>query len=142
LCNNCKINTFLLEMINSVWIWNHFPTIFTGLHLHLDFLIKTQLYTTHLTSPAFVCKRKSISQDTASSTNNMFLINLSKKYVNRVKFNFFLIKVLNYAIYLRPCGVVCMKLRRYLRDYKSLFRFLFELKNTLLRDSEINCVTK
>jgi len=67
--------------------------------------------------------------------NKMFRINLSKKYVNRVKFNFFLIRMPNYAIYLRLHGVICTELRRYIRDYKSLYRLLFELKNTLLRDS-------
>jgi len=72
----------------------------------------------------------------------MFLINLLEKYVNRVKFNFFLTRVPNYAIYLRLCVVICTELRRYLRDYGSLYRFLFELKNTLLRNSEINYVNK
>jgi hypothetical protein len=74
--------------------------------------------------------------------HKMFLINLSKKYVNTVKFNFFLIRVTIYAIYLRICGVICTELRRYLRDYKSLYRILFELKNIFLRDSEINYVNK
>jgi len=64
--------------------------------------------------------------------NEIFRTNLSKEYVNRVKLNFFLIRVPNYAIYLRLYGVICTELRRYSRDYKSLYRFLFELKNTLL----------
>lgn len=87
----------------------------------------------NITSLDFVCKRTSISHDTAASMNNMFLTNLSKKYVNRVKSNFFLIRVPNYTIYLRLCGVICTELRRYLRDYKSLFRFLFELKKYTLK---------
>jgi hypothetical protein len=90
----------------------------------------------------FVCKRTSISHDIVTIMNKIFRNNFSKKYVNRVKFNFFLIRVPNYAIYLRLYGVICTELRRYLRDYKSLYRFLFELRNTLLRDSDINYVNK
>lgn len=94
------------------------------------------------TSLVFVCKRTSISHDTVTIMNEIFRTNLSKEYVNRVKLNFFLIRVPNYAIYLRLYGVICTELRRYSRDYKSLYRFLFELKNTLLWDSEINYVNK
>jgi len=34
----------------------------------------------------------------------------------------------NYAIYLRLYGAIRTELRRHLRDYKSLYRFLLELK--------------
>jgi hypothetical protein len=87
----------------------------------------------NITSLVFVCKRTSVSHNTVTLMNKMFRINLSKKYVNRAKFNFFLTRVPNYAIYLRLHGVICTELRRYLRDYKSLYRFLFELKKYTLK---------